>query len=74
MSNFHHPRALIDINKAGDQQQQATNQLASHIEGLDDQDEDNKKEKKNMSTILLEIEKVSDKTDKLCLLNKSEKC
>ena len=59
MSNFHHPRALIDINKPGDHQQQASNQLALHIDGLDDEDDDTKKEKKNMSTILLEIENVS---------------
>ena len=58
MSNFHHPRALIDINKSGDQLQQTSNSLTPHIDGLDDEDDENKKEKKNISTILLEIEKM----------------
>lgn len=58
MSNFHHPRALIDINqKPSDQQNnQNYNQLISHIEQINEQDET--KENKNICTILLEIEKV----------------
>ena len=58
MSNFNHPRALIDINqKANDQTSSNNSHLISHIDGLDDDDE-NKKEKKNICTILLEIENV----------------
>jgi len=48
MSNFNHPRALIDINqKPNDQNSSNTNHLITHIDGLDD-DDDNKKEKKNI--------------------------
>ncbi len=58
MSNFNHPRALIDINqRSNDQVQNNTSGMLPHIDGLDD-DEDNKKETKNVSTILLEIEKM----------------
>lgn len=58
MSNFHHPRALIDINqKTNDQlSQQSTNQLISHIDQISEQDEP--KNKKNICTILIEIEKM----------------
>ena len=61
MSNFNHPRALIDINqRSNNKLTNNRNQLISHIDGLDDDDEDGKqKEKKNISTILLEIEKVN---------------
>lgn len=57
MSNFHHPRALIDINqKSDDQQQLSHNTLLDSLNLYED--EDKQKEKKNISTILLEIEKV----------------
>jgi hypothetical protein len=70
MSNFNHPRALIDINqRSNNKLSNNRNQLISHIDGLDDDDEDGKqKEKKNISTILLEIEKVKIKI-KLIFLN-----
>ena len=59
MSNFNHPRALIDINqRTQDQQHHNNSSLIPHIDGLDDEDDDNKKEKKNVCTILLEIEKM----------------
>lgn len=58
-SNFHHPRALIDINqKSIDQSPLASTALISHIDTIDE-DADKPKEKKNICTILLEIEKVS---------------
>jgi hypothetical protein len=59
MSNFNHPRALIDINaRSNDQNAHSNSNMLPHIDGLDDEDEDNKKEAKNLSTILLEIEKM----------------
>ncbi len=59
MSNFHHPRALINVNQKNseDESTNLTKKLANHIHGLDD-DEEKQKEKKNICTILLEIEKV----------------
>ena len=58
MSNFNHPRALIDINARSNDQNNSNNAgLLPHIDGLDE-DEENKKEAKNVSTILLEIEKM----------------
>lgn len=58
MSNFHHPRALIDINQKPSDQQNNQNysQLISHIEQINEQDET--RDNKNICTILLEIEKV----------------
>lgn len=58
MSNFHHPRALIDFNQRSNDQQNNhnPNQLFSQIDQISDHDE--QKEKKNICTILLEIEKV----------------
>ncbi|CAF0710203.1 unnamed protein product [Brachionus calyciflorus] len=58
MSNFHHPRALIDINqKSSDNYcQQSTSQLISHIDQITEHDEP--KDKKNICNILLEIEKM----------------
>ena len=58
MSNFHHPRALIDINQKNPEVNASLNNtLLTHIHGLDE-DEEKQKEKKNICTILLEIEKV----------------
>jgi hypothetical protein len=58
MSNFHHPRALIDINqKNPDAGKNLNSKLLDHIHGLDE-DEEKQKDKKNVCTILLEIEKV----------------
>jgi hypothetical protein len=58
MSNFHHPRAVIDINQKSDETGKIANTvLLDHIEGIDD-DDDKQKEKKNICTILFEIEKV----------------
>jgi hypothetical protein len=58
MSNFHHPRALININqKNADEGKNKNSKLLDHIHGLDE-DEEKQKEKKNVCTILLEIEKV----------------
>ena len=62
MSNFNHPRALIDIHQRSNNKLNSNrNQLISHIDGLDEDDDDDEsrqKEKKNICTILLEIEKV----------------
>jgi hypothetical protein len=59
MSNFNHPRALIDINARSNDQNHSNNTgMLPHIDGLDEEDEENKKEAKNVSTILLEIEKM----------------
>ena len=60
MSNFNHPRALIDINqRSNNKLSNNRNQLISHIDGLDEDDDETKqKEKKNICTILLEIEKM----------------
>ena len=58
MSNFHHPRALIDVNsKSPDHIQLGNASLISHIDAIDEEG-DKQKEKKNLSTILLEIEQV----------------
>lgn len=54
MSNFHHPRALIDV-KSGDEQIES--ELAGEISELDLDDKVIDKEK-NIDTILLEIEKM----------------
>jgi len=54
MSNFHHPRALIDLNQRDNDQHES---LVAHIDGLDE-DEEKQKEAKNKDTILLEIEKI----------------
>ena len=54
MSNFHHPRALIDV-KSGDDQ--SDSELAGQISELDLDDKTIDKEK-NIDTILLEIEKM----------------
>lgn len=54
MSNFHHPRALIDV-KSGDDQ--SDSELANQISDLDLDDKTIDKEK-NIDTILLEIEKM----------------
>ena len=68
MSNFNHPRALIDINQASHDAQPTGGHQANQlprIDGLDDDDEsgaggdgNRAKEKKNVCTILLEIEKM----------------
>ncbi len=59
VSNFNHPRALIDINqKPHEQQNSCTSVLISHINGLDDDDDEKQKDAKNINTILLEIEKM----------------
>lgn len=58
MSNFHHPRALIDVNsKSLDHIHLANTSLISQIEAIDEES-DKHKEKKNLNTILLEIEQV----------------
>ena len=57
MSNFHHPRALIDLNQR-DHDQADSNALVAHLIGGDDDDEEKQKEVKNKDTILLEIEKI----------------
>lgn len=58
MSNFHHPRALIDVNSKSPDHINLSNQsLISQIESIEE-DGDKPKEKKNLSTILLEIEQV----------------
>lgn len=54
MSNFHHPRALIDV-KSGDDQ--SDSELANQISDLELDDKTIDKEK-NIDTILLEIEKM----------------
>jgi len=57
MSNFHHPRALIDLNQRDSDPH--SNPL-HHIDvlGGDDDDEERQKDAKNKDTILLEIEKI----------------
>lgn len=58
MSNFHHPRALIDVNsKSLDNIQLNNSSLFSQIESIEE-DGDRPREKKNLSTILLEIEQM----------------
>ena len=57
MSNFHHPRALIDINqRSADSVNSSLNQTADNLET--EEYEDKQKETKNIDHILLEIERM----------------
>jgi len=58
MSNFHHPRALIDLNQRDHEHADSSSLVAHLIVGDDDDDEEKQKEVKNKDTILLEIEKI----------------
>ena len=55
MSNFHHPRALIDLDQRLDEHTDSS--LVTQLTDLDF-DDDKHKEAKNIDTILLEIEKM----------------
>ena len=55
MSNFHHPRALIDLDQRFDEHTDSS--LVTQLTDLDF-DDDKHKEAKNIDTILLEIEKM----------------
>jgi DNA topoisomerase 2-associated protein PAT1 len=55
MSNFHHPRALIDV-RSGDDQAEAD--LGTSISELDIDEKSSIDKEKNIDTILLEIEKM----------------
>jgi len=55
MSNFHHPRALIDVRSRDDQ---AEADLGTSISELDIDEKSSIDKEKNIDTILLEIEKM----------------